>query len=105
MDTFSLLIKLSGSKSKKEYLQLLDKELIHIVHNLTTKGYQVHKEKGFVNSTNINPSDFFDCHYFSEVLYINSGLTTGNWTEPNTIDSLFYIGVKGFVTDQFNSIP
>lgn len=105
MNTFKTLITLSRMTSKANYLNYITNELATTNQTLTNAGYNINTNVGLIGRQSFNNiNDMMNFEYFREVHYIYHGLTSDNWNfDP--IDRLFYIGLKGFVENQYNSLP
>lgn len=104
MKTFNLMLRLSEQRNKVDYITLLGNELNQIVADLTGLGYNVTAQQGLVGRHSMNINDLYLYQYFRDVHFIYWGLQNNQWNN-DPIDELYYRGLEGFVSTQYQKLP
>lgn len=105
MSTNRLLLRLSNMPTKNDYLNYVYAELKNATQQLQNAGYNINVNTGLVGRQGFNSVyDIVLFEYFRELHFIYHGLDRNVWT-CDPVDRLYFIGLQGFVTNQYNTLP
>ena len=105
MSTFKTLLQLSQMATKNDYLNYVSHELNAVTQTLQNAGYNINANAGLVGRQSLNTlNDIVNFEYFREMHFIYHGLSGNGWTY-DPVDQVYFIGLQGFVTSQYNHLP
>jgi hypothetical protein len=105
MSTFNLLEMLSQQKGKTDYFQIVQQEINSTLAQLQTLNYKINIKDGLDGVQAFQTThSLYLFQYFRDLHFMYWGLQ-GSWPTVDPIDKMYYIGLRGFVENQFNSLP
>lgn len=104
MITDGLFLLLSRQQTKQDYLKTVESQLDWCVSELSRLGYKVDKKTGLIGEQAFNNRSALEVYsLLRDMHYVFWGLTTNNWIYDQ-VDKTYYIGLRGFVESQYNSL-
>ena len=104
MELFKTLLELSNQTTKADYLLHVKSELKSLSKKLKEAGYTIGRDHKITAPKTILYEFVDEVSYFKKLRFIYNGLKFDRW--PDDLDEpLLFIGLKGFVESQYNSLP
>ncbi len=104
MNLNDLLKELSNCSSKKEYLKLI-REKVDLIVTMLRPRYKLDADNGMYFPQNIHSThDVVVIHFFAELKFIENAVKGMDTSPFSPHDELYYIGIRGFVIAQYESL-